>query len=82
MTRVKILKINTRLNLAKKGARMSFKIQQGDLVWAKVKGYPWWPGMVNIFSKRACNCSKSSFKAVFSYLECSTQFLEVFNLCG
>lgn len=44
---------------------MSFKIQQGDLVWAKVKGYPWWPGMVNIFSKRACNCSKSSFKAVF-----------------
>lgn len=44
---------------------MSFKIQQGDLVWAKVKGYPWWPGMVNIFSKRACNCSKSSFKAGF-----------------
>lgn len=21
----------------------------GDVVWAKIVGYPWWPGVVNLF---------------------------------
>lgn len=25
---------------------MNQSIKIGDIVWAKVKGYPWWPGMV------------------------------------
>ena len=22
---------------------------KGELVWAKISGYPWWPGAVNTF---------------------------------
>ena len=25
---------------------MEKKFRKGDLVWAKVRGFPWWPGMV------------------------------------
>ena len=23
-------------------------IKQGEVVWVKIKGYPWWPGIVSI----------------------------------
>lgn len=25
---------------------MEEKFNQGEIVWTKLKGYPWWPGMV------------------------------------
>jgi hypothetical protein len=25
---------------------MASRFEEGDLVWAKMKGFPWWPGMV------------------------------------
>jgi len=34
--------------------------QKGDLVWGKVKGYPWWPGIVNPNINRLGWPSKSS----------------------
>jgi hypothetical protein len=27
---------------------MEKKLKIGQVVWAKIKGYPWWPGMVSI----------------------------------
>ena len=27
---------------------MEENIQQGSVVWVKLKGYPWWPGIVSI----------------------------------
>ena len=27
---------------------MEENIQQGNVVWVKLKGYPWWPGIVSI----------------------------------
>ena len=26
---------------------METKYHIGDLVWVKIKGYPWWPGIVS-----------------------------------
>ncbi len=26
---------------------MEENIQQGNVVWVKLKGYPWWPGIVS-----------------------------------
>lgn len=26
---------------------MTKKVKIGDVIWAKVKGYPWWPGVVS-----------------------------------
>ena len=26
---------------------MESKYHIGDIVWAKIKGYPWWPGIVS-----------------------------------
>lgn len=23
------------------------KFKKGDVVWAKIRGYPWWPGIVS-----------------------------------
>ena len=31
----------------KKQSEISFR--PGEIVWAKVKGYPWWPGIVIYF---------------------------------
>lgn len=31
---------------------MRSKFKEGDIVWGKVKGYPWWPGIVNFTSFR------------------------------
>ena len=27
---------------------MESKYYIGDIVWVKIKGYPWWPGIVSI----------------------------------
>ncbi len=27
---------------------MESKIQKGELIWAKLKGFPWWPAIVRI----------------------------------
>jgi len=32
---------------------MSFKI--GSLIWGKIQGYPWWPGIVKIFYNKKIN---------------------------
>lgn len=45
---------------------MSYKIKMGDLVWAKVKGYPWWPGMVKILKIKFC---AYHFKSIFLFLK-------------
>lgn len=25
---------------------MEYELKMNELVWAKIKGYPWWPGVV------------------------------------
>ena len=27
---------------------MQYKFRKGEVVWAKIRGFPWWPGMVPI----------------------------------
>ena len=27
---------------------MQHKFKKGEVVWAKIQGFPWWPGMVII----------------------------------
>ena len=27
---------------------MQYKFKKGEVVWAKIRGFPWWPGMVRI----------------------------------
>ena len=27
---------------------MESKIQKGELIWAKLKGFPWWPAIVKL----------------------------------
>jgi hypothetical protein len=28
---------------------MEKKLKVGEIVWAKVKGFPWWPGIVRFY---------------------------------
>ncbi len=32
------------------------EFQAGELVWAKITGYPWWPGVVAAKQKRFSDC--------------------------
>ena len=38
---------------------MEETFKQGEIVWIKLKGYPWWPGMVRIiiYYNNLCNIS-------------------------
>lgn len=38
---------------------MEETFQLGEIVWVKLKGYPWWPGMVRaiILSNKLCTIS-------------------------
>ena len=29
---------------------MQYKFKKGEVVWAKIRGFPWWPGMVSIIA--------------------------------
>lgn len=61
---------------------MSFKIQVGDLVWAKVKGYPWWPGMVRICSQNGIKGFSWRVSAYFLTISSSFAILAYnFTLC-
>ena len=33
-------------------ANVNLKYKRGDLVWGKLKGYPWWPGRLTKFQER------------------------------
>lgn len=48
---------------------MDRKFRKGDMVWAKVRGFPWWPGVIkNIFlkpSKDSANVEKEPHAKVY-----------------
>ena len=39
---------------------MDNKYRKGEVVWAKVRGFPWWPGIIKNISVRLGNAEKET----------------------
>ena len=44
---------------------MEEKYSEGNVVWVKLKGYPWWPGVVSINKNKQKYINNNRFKKFY-----------------
>ena len=55
---------------------MEEKYSEGNIVWIKLKGYPWWPGIVSMNNKNNTVLFSYRFKNLYLHKNAQLNFLQ------